>query len=139
MNAMGHDVPNMIGVDHRGVAEKITRLVPDYMVMGDKGMARHGRDGDAAARQHAADDDRHRAVRADGMGGMFSVVKVRDDVKRGDYKDPGRYKHPAGTVACEYTGECRSPPAPPGAEGRRQDAATCASPPAATTATDQRR
>ena len=38
MNAMGHQVPTMIGVDHRGVAEKISKLVPDYMVMGDKGM-----------------------------------------------------------------------------------------------------
>jgi hypothetical protein len=37
MNAMGHDVPTMIGVDHRGVAEKINKIVPDYMVMGDKG------------------------------------------------------------------------------------------------------
>ena len=38
MNAMGHDIPTMIGVDHRGLAERITKLVPDYMVMGDKGM-----------------------------------------------------------------------------------------------------
>ncbi len=29
MNAMGHDVPTMIGVDHRGVARHITRLIPD--------------------------------------------------------------------------------------------------------------
>jgi len=42
MNAMGHDVPNKIGVDHRGVAERITKLVPDYMVMGDRGMADMG-------------------------------------------------------------------------------------------------
>jgi hypothetical protein len=43
------------------------------------------------------------------MGGMFSVVKVRDDLKRGDYKDPGPYKHPPGTVAYEYTGEVQPP------------------------------
>ena len=42
MNAMGHDVPTMIGVDHRGVVEKINRLVPDYMVMGERGMADMG-------------------------------------------------------------------------------------------------
>jgi len=36
---------------------------------------------------------------------MFSVVKVRDDVKRGDFSDPGPYKHPAGTLASEYTAE----------------------------------
>jgi FtsP/CotA-like multicopper oxidase with cupredoxin domain len=28
MNAMGHGVPTMIGVDHRGVARQITKLVP---------------------------------------------------------------------------------------------------------------
>src|SRR5882672_10587080 len=39
MNAMGHNVPTMIGVDHKGVAEKIAKLVPDYMAMGEKGMA----------------------------------------------------------------------------------------------------
>ena len=39
MNAMGHDIPTMIGVDHRGVAKKINNLIPDYMVMGERGMA----------------------------------------------------------------------------------------------------
>jgi len=38
------------------------------------------------------------------MGGMFTVVKVRADVKAGDYRDPGWYKHPAGSVAREWTG-----------------------------------
>ena len=42
MNAMGHDVPTMIGVDHRGMAKKITSLIPDYMVMGERGMADMG-------------------------------------------------------------------------------------------------
>ncbi|MBN4659096.1 multicopper oxidase domain-containing protein, partial [Escherichia coli] len=39
MNAMGHNVPTMIGVDHRGLVDKINRLVPDYMLMGERGMA----------------------------------------------------------------------------------------------------
>jgi hypothetical protein len=43
------------------------------------------------------------------MGGMFTVVKVRKEQKRGDYSDPGWYKHPAGTVAYEWKGEL--PPA----------------------------
>ena len=42
MNAMGHDVPTMIGVDHQGVAAKINQLVPGYMVMGERGMADMG-------------------------------------------------------------------------------------------------
>jgi len=39
------------------------------------------------------------------MGGMFSVFKVRKDQPAGDYKDPGWYQHPAGTIAQEWTGE----------------------------------
>jgi hypothetical protein len=38
------------------------------------------------------------------MGGMFSVVKVREGVATGDYKDPGWYRHPTGTVAYELDG-----------------------------------
>ncbi len=115
MNAMGHDVPNMIGVDHRGVAERIARLVPDYMVMGDKGMA------DMGSMEMPLPDNTLPMMTGTGpygpmeMGGMFSAVKVRDDVKPGDYKDPGWYRHPQGTVAYEYTGELQQParaPAP---------------------------
>ena len=43
------------------------------------------------------------------MGGMFTVVKVRRDQKAGDYRNPDWFKHPAGTVAYEFTGSL--PPA----------------------------
>jgi len=33
------------------------------------------------------------------MGGMFTVMKVREDLAAGDYRDPGWYKHPQGSVA----------------------------------------
>ena len=36
-----------------------------------------------------------------GMGGMFTVVKIREGLARDDYKDPGSYKHPQGTLAYE--------------------------------------
>ena len=39
-----------------------------------------------------------------GMGGMFSMLKVRKDQKPGDYSDPGWYKHPPGEVAFEWSG-----------------------------------
>jgi hypothetical protein len=42
-------------------------------------------------------------------------VKVRDDVRPGDYKDPGWYKHPQGTVAYEYTGQLAQPTRAPSA------------------------
>jgi hypothetical protein len=32
------------------------------------------------------------------MGGMFTVVKVREGLAAGDWRDPGWYRHPAGTV-----------------------------------------
>ena len=105
MNAMGHSVPTMIGVDHRDVAQKILKLVPDYMVMGDKGMH------DMAEMEMPIPDNTLPMMTGTGpfgpvgMGGMFSVVKVRDDIKRGDFKDPGPYKHPAGTLASEYTAD----------------------------------
>ena len=42
------------------------------------------------------------------MGGMFTVVKVREGLARGDYKDPGWYSHPKGTVAYEWAGAAPS-------------------------------
>ena len=40
---------------------------------------------------------------------MFSVVKVRANQPRGDYRDPGWYKHPPGQVAFEWTGSLAEP------------------------------
>ncbi len=104
MNAMGHQVPTMIGVDHRGVAEKILRLVPDYMVMGERGMA------DMGEMEMPLPDNTLPMMTGTGpfgaleMGGMFTVVKVREGLARNDYKDPGWYKHPPRTVAYEHSG-----------------------------------
>jgi hypothetical protein len=47
------------------------------------------------------------------MGGMFSVVKVRDGLAANDYKDPGWFNHPEGTVAYQWTGESKNAERPP--------------------------
>jgi hypothetical protein len=47
------------------------------------------------------------------MGGMFTMVKVREGQGRNDYKDPGWYKHPPGTLAREWTGELPAAPRAP--------------------------
>jgi FtsP/CotA-like multicopper oxidase with cupredoxin domain len=118
MNAMGHDVPTMIGVDHRGVAERINKLIPDYMLMGERGMA------DMGEMEMPLPDNTLPMMSGSGpfgameMGGMFTVVKVRDGLPRHDYQDPGWYQHPRGTVAYEWKGEApavtRTPAAPGG-------------------------
>ena len=109
MNAMGHDVPTMIGVDHRGLVGKIQKVVPDYMLMGERGMA------DMGEMEMPLPDNTAPMMTGSGqygpleMGGMFTVFKVRRDQKPGDYSDPGPFAHPPGTVAREWTGE--PPPA----------------------------
>ena len=35
------------------------------------------------------------------MGGMFTVMKIREGLAANDYKDPSDYKNPQGTVAYE--------------------------------------
>jgi FtsP/CotA-like multicopper oxidase with cupredoxin domain len=109
MNAMGHDVKTFIGVNKKDVARTIRRLVPDYMPMGSSGMAEMGE------MEMAMPDNTLPMMTGFGqfgpmeMGGMFSVVKVREGLARGDYSDPGHYQHPAGTVAYEYTGPVAEP------------------------------
>jgi manganese oxidase len=109
MNAMGHDVPTMIGVDHRGVVNQINKLIPDYMTMGERGMA------DMGEMEMPLPDNTLPMMTGNGqfgpieMGGMFTTVKVREGLKRDDYKDPGPYKFPKGTVAYEWTGASMNP------------------------------
>src|SRR5574338_392800 len=97
MNAMGHNIPTMIGVDHRGIAQKIIKLVPDYMVMGERGMA------DMGEMEMPLPDNTLPMMTGAGpygaieMGGMFTTVKVRKGLAANDYKDPGWYAHPRGT------------------------------------------
>ena len=105
MNAMGHDVPTMIGVDHSGVVKQITNLIPEYMVMGERGMA------DMSEMEMQLPDNTLPMMTGDGpfgsveMGGMFTMLKVRKDQKPGDYSNPPWYQHPAGEVASEWTGK----------------------------------
>ena len=113
MGAMGHDVPTMIGVDHRGLVGKIQKIVPDYMVMGERGMA------DMGAMEMPLPENTLPMMTGTGpygpleMGGMFSVLKVRDHLAAGDWRDPGDYVQPPGTRAFEWQGAPADlPPAP---------------------------
>lgn len=109
MNAMGHDVPTFIGVDKTEVTAKIRKIQPDYMPMGNRGMA------DMGEMEMPLPDNTVPMMSGWGqfgaieMGGMFSVVKVREGLSATDYADPGWYQHPAGTVAWEWTGDTPEP------------------------------
>ncbi len=97
MNAMSHTVPNMIGVKQKGVEQKIQNLLPDYMAMGESGMS------EMATMKMPLPGNTLPMMSGDGpfgpveMGGMFTVLKVREGIT--SYDDPGWYQYPRGTVA----------------------------------------
>jgi manganese oxidase len=95
MNAMGHDVPNMLGVKQGGVEAKIRKVLPGYMAMGETGMGNmHEMGRPKNTLPMMTGDGPFGPVE---MGGMFTILKVREGLT--SYADPGWYQHPAGTVA----------------------------------------
>ncbi|MBL8298097.1 MAG: copper oxidase [Rhodanobacteraceae bacterium] len=102
MGPMGHEIPNPTGVDQRGVESRIRQLLPGYMAMGENGMAEHaehvamGLKGPANTLPMMTGRGQFGPIE---MGGMFTVVKVRDDLAPNDFRDPGDYRYPAGRVA----------------------------------------
>jgi hypothetical protein len=96
MTQMGHGIPNLIGVQAGELDQKMRRLLPAYMTMGQAGMAEMA--------------DMHMEVPANSipmagaagpfdtitMGGMFTLLKVREGIE--SFEDPGWYEHPAGKL-----------------------------------------
>jgi hypothetical protein len=103
MNAMGHDIPNNIGVEQGEAAAAMRELLPGYMPMGRDGMAEHQ---DHVNMGHMRGPENTLPMMTGigpfgnlEMGGMFTLIKVRDDLAPGDFRDPGWYRNPPGTVA----------------------------------------
>ena len=104
MNQMGHEFPNMVGMNPRGLDEKIRPLLPAYMTHGHTGM-----DMGRMAEVMPYPRNTISMKGAPGpfgdyisMGGLFTIVKVRDTLQSYD-EDPGWYQHPPGTVAMRAT------------------------------------
>jgi len=127
MNAMGHEIPNTLGVDQSGIESEIRKLLPGYMAMGKDGMAEHQEHTDAGHMQ--GPENTLPMMMGKGpfgnleMGGMFTLIKVRDDLAAGDFRDPGWYPNPRGTVAQKISADPdygsptrRDPPSGPKAE-----------------------
>ncbi|CAN5614223.1 copper oxidase [soil metagenome] len=101
MNQMGHDIPNMVGMDPTGFDARVRRILPEYMTMGERGMDDMGEHVEAGHMRMPPNSIP--MVGAPGpfdyitMGGMFTIIKVRNGIT--NYDDPGWYDHPEGTVA----------------------------------------
>jgi manganese oxidase len=98
MNQMGHGALNLIGVETDTIDEKVRKtLIPGFMQMGQDGM------GAMSDMNMGSPANSIPMVGGPGqfdnidMGGMFTILKVRD--RLANFDDPGWYAYPAGTVA----------------------------------------
>ena len=114
MNAMGHDIPNTLGVDQSRVEEKIRRMLPGFTAMGEGGMAEH-----TEHLEHLqGPENTLPMMMGQGpygpieMGGMFTVFKVREQLETYDH-DPGWYRAPEGTVAYRVDADGKAVPPEP--------------------------
>lgn len=89
MNQMGHAAANLVGADPQGIDAKMSRVVPGYMMMGGRGMHEMSvmrMPQPANAISMVGGKGPHGVI---DMGGMFTVVKVRDRLVAD--QDPGWY------------------------------------------------
>ena len=97
MMQMGHGIPNMVGVNTSKIDQRMSRVMPEYMSMGQTGM------GGMGEMQMPIPPNSRPMRGAPGpfgyidMGGMFTILKVRENPAAADAA--GWYEHPKGTVA----------------------------------------
>jgi len=117
MNAMNHAAPNTLGVAQDDLAKQITALVPGYMNMSG---AMSNMRMDSPLPENTLPMMSGPGPYGDiEMGGMFTVMKIRANLARDDYRDPGWYDAPPGSVAYLWEGE----PPPLERESQRFDTA----------------
>ena len=97
MTQMGHSGVNLNGVDETKIDAAAIPLLPQYMTMGQTGMGDHGAMKMPVPRNSIPMQGAPGPKGHVDMGGMFTVLKVRDRVT--GQTDPGWYADPPGTVA----------------------------------------
>lgn len=108
MNQMQHDMANLTGINTIGLEDRIKKFYPDFMgMMNINGMGEmfemYGTARPPSGMEKAGFPPNIAPIGSPGpfgvieMGGMFTILKVRKDLK--DYGDPGWYQHPEGTIA----------------------------------------
>ena len=97
MTQMGHNVPNLVGADPARIDRRVQKRVPGYMTMGHDGMG-------AMAEMNMPAPANSLPMRSTpgpygpiDMGGMFTILKVRDNPDAED--GSGWYRPPPGTLA----------------------------------------
>jgi len=96
MMQMGHGLPNMVGTDTRKLDRRMSRVMPEYMTMGTRGMGGMGEMPMPMPPNSLPMRGGEGPFSYIDMGGMFTILKVRDEPDKADPN--GWYKHPAGTV-----------------------------------------
>ncbi|HMI93103.1 MAG TPA: copper oxidase [Polyangiales bacterium] len=97
MTQMGHGLPPMIGADTRTLDRRMGRVLPQYMTMGTQGMGNMGEMNMPIPPNSLPMRGGPGQFGPIDMGGMFTVVKVREHPTAADAE--GWYAHPPGTVA----------------------------------------
>jgi len=101
MTQMGHSGVSMLGADADVIDKAVQPIIPEYMTMGHDGM------GDMAEMGMPVPKNSLPMMGAPGphgyidMGGMFTVMKVRERIRPGD--ETSWWPAPAGTQAREAT------------------------------------
>ncbi len=107
MNQMGHDIPNMTGVNARRIDRAVGALLPTYMTMGHDGMGEMGAHLEMGHMQ--IPENSLPMIGARGprdyitMGGMFTILKVRNTLNGS--ADPGWYDNPEGEARAASAAE----------------------------------
>jgi len=108
MNQMQHNLPNLTGIDKKGIEARIRQFFPDFMgLMNINGMGdmfeMFGTNDRMDMGLNLKYPSNLSPIGSPGpfgvieMGGMFVIFKVRDHLTSD--VDPGWYQHPPGTVA----------------------------------------
>lgn len=97
MNQMGHGMPNMVGVSPGAIDKRVRPLLPAYMTMGQDGMGDMGAMGMPVPRNSIPMVGGTGLYGYITMGGMFTLLKVRDGLT--SYDEPGFYRSPPAELA----------------------------------------
>ncbi len=101
MNQMNNEFPNMIGMKIGDFDEKMRQLIPGYKTLGTTGMRDMTKSGmpipENSIPMLGYDGPFGQTV----FGGMANILRVRE--KTDNYKDPGPYAFPRGSIAAPAT------------------------------------